>query len=148
MPLKIIWATEKWPISCSAPQGGHCKVAWDTVCRPIEEGGLNVKNLEIQNICHLKFIHKLHTSNQSSWARLIRSFVYKGIKRIEDKMSSYSNAWQYLMSLINIYQNLIIVKLGNGRNTFFWFDSWLENKPLSVQHPALFNIPSKTVTRR
>jgi hypothetical protein len=40
--------------------GGQCKIAWDVVCRPIEEGGLNIKNLEIQNICLLlKFIHKL-----------------------------------------------------------------------------------------
>jgi hypothetical protein len=46
---------------------GQCKIAWDIVCRPIEEGGLNINNLEIQNICLLlKFIHKLHTSNDRS----------------------------------------------------------------------------------
>jgi hypothetical protein len=45
---------------------GQCKIAWDIVCRPIDEGGLNIKNLETQNICLLlKFIHKLHTSNDS-----------------------------------------------------------------------------------
>jgi hypothetical protein len=118
-------------------------VAWGTICRPIEEGDLNVKNLEIQNICLLKFIHKLHTSNQSSWARLILSFVYKGNKRIGDQMSSFSNLWQYPMSLINTYRNLTIVKLGNGRNTVFSLDSVLENKLLSVQYPALFKIPTK-----
>jgi hypothetical protein len=51
--------------------GAHCKVAWDVLCRPIEEGGLNIKNLETQNICLLlKFIHKLHTPNKSSWAKV------------------------------------------------------------------------------
>jgi hypothetical protein len=117
------------------------------VCRPIEEGDLNVKNLEIQNICLLKFIHKLHTSNQSSWARLILSFVYKGNKRIGDQMSSCCNSWQYLMSLINTCRNLTIVKLGNGRNIFFWLDSLLENKPLSVQYPTLSHVqnPNKRV---
>jgi hypothetical protein len=57
--------------------GSHCKVAWDTVCRPVEEGSLNIKNLETQNICLLlKFIHKLHSPNKSSWANRILSFVY------------------------------------------------------------------------
>jgi hypothetical protein len=56
--------------------GVHCKVAWDVVWRSIEEGGLNVKNLEIQNICLLlKFIHQLHTPNRSSWANWILSWV-------------------------------------------------------------------------
>jgi hypothetical protein len=30
--------------------GAECKVAWDTVCPPVEEGGLNIKNMEIQNM--------------------------------------------------------------------------------------------------
>jgi hypothetical protein len=53
----------------SSPRRGHVrfsdtltgKIVWDIVCMPIEEGGLNIKNLEIQNICLLlKFIHMLH----------------------------------------------------------------------------------------
>jgi hypothetical protein len=55
-----------WTGQTSA-SGGQCKVSWDTVCRLIEEGGLNIKNLEIQNICLLmKFIHKFHTTNNCS----------------------------------------------------------------------------------
>jgi hypothetical protein len=61
----------------SSASGGQCKIVWDVVCRPIEEGGLNIKNLEIQNIyLLLKFIHKLHSSNDSSWAKWIQTTVY------------------------------------------------------------------------
>jgi hypothetical protein len=30
-----------------AVSGGHCLVAWDQVCRPVEYGGLGVLNLKI-----------------------------------------------------------------------------------------------------
>jgi hypothetical protein len=80
------------------------------------------KNLEIQNICLLlKFIHKLHTSS-----------------KIGDKISVCSNAWRYLMTLIQLYRDTTVVELGDGRSTCFWLDSWSGNKPLSTQFPALF----------
>jgi hypothetical protein len=55
-----------WTGQTSA-SGGQCKVAWDIAYELIEEGGLDIKNLETQNICLLlKFIHKLQTSNNCS----------------------------------------------------------------------------------
>jgi hypothetical protein len=70
----------------STANGFDCKVAWDTVCRSMEEGGLNIKNLEIQNSCLLKFIHKFHSPNDSSWAKWIHNYVYKGNKHTTTKM--------------------------------------------------------------
>jgi hypothetical protein len=61
--------------------GGKCKIAWDQVCRTTEEGDLNIKNLETQNISLLlKFIHKLHSGNSSSWVKWIHSYIYRGRK--------------------------------------------------------------------
>jgi hypothetical protein len=120
--------------------GAQCKVAWDTVCRPTEEGGLNIKNLEIQNTCLLlKFIHKLHTSNRSSWAKWIKTYVYKGHKRLGDKLSVCSSSWRSLMPLIQLYRDLTWVTIGDGTSTCFWLDSWIGKKPLSIQYPALFS---------
>jgi hypothetical protein len=124
---------------------GQCKIDWDTICRPIEEGGLNIKNLETQNICLLlKFIYKLHTSYDGSWAKWIRSTVYRGNKRLGDKISTCSNSWRYLMTLIQLYRDLTIVKIENGCHTSFWLDSWLKNKPLSIQFLALFSHVQQT----
>jgi hypothetical protein len=43
------------------------------------------------------------------------------------------------MTLIDLYRTLTMVELGDGRNTCFWLDIWLGNKPLSIQYPALFS---------
>jgi hypothetical protein len=120
--------------------GAKCKITWDTVCRQISEGGLGIKNLETHNVSLLlKFIHKVHMSESSSWAHWIRSYVHRGNKRLGDNISSCSSIWRYLTSLIDLYRTLTIVEVGDGKNTCFWLDSWLGGKPLSIQFPALFS---------
>lgn len=41
----FLWTGEK---TCS---GGHCKAPWDLVCIPNDKGGLDIKDLHIQNHC-------------------------------------------------------------------------------------------------
>jgi hypothetical protein len=43
------------------------------------------------------------------------------------------------MTLIQLYRDLTVVTIGDGRHTSFWLDSWIGNKPLSTQIPALFS---------
>jgi hypothetical protein len=42
------------------------------------------------------------------------------------------------------YRDPTIVKIGNGCHTSFWLDSWLKNKPLSIQSPSLFSHVQQT----
>jgi len=47
--------------------GSNCLVNWDTVCNSRQQGGLGIRDLNVQNSCLLlKLIHKLHTSQPSS----------------------------------------------------------------------------------
>jgi hypothetical protein len=106
----------------------------------IDEGGFNIKSLEIQNISLLlKFIHKFHMPNKISWAKWILSFVYLGQKRMGNKITKCSGSWHYLESLIHLYRSLTMVKIGDDKDTCFWLDSWLGNKPLSIQFPSLLS---------
>jgi hypothetical protein len=75
----------------------------------MEEGGLNIKNLEIQNSCLLKFIHKFHSPNDSSWAKWIHNYVYKGNKHTTTKMV-YGNTppdfeWCWLVNVADTQNN-------------------------------------------
>jgi hypothetical protein len=48
------------------------------------------------------------------------------------------------MTLIQLYRDLTMVKIGDGHYTSFWLDSWIGNKPLSIQFPALFSHVQQT----
>jgi len=50
-------------------KGAKNLVAWEHVCDTKASGGIGLKDLGIQNTClMLKMLHKLHSSNESSWA--------------------------------------------------------------------------------
>ena len=56
--------------------GSSCLVAWDKVRCSKDQGGLGIKDLEVQNICLLlKLLHKLYTATQSPWAIWVRQRI-------------------------------------------------------------------------
>jgi hypothetical protein len=42
------------------------------------------------------------------------------------------------MTLIQLYRDLMVIMVGDGRHTYFWLDSWIGNKSLSIQFMCLF----------
>ena len=50
-----------------------------------------------------------------------------------------TRSWRQLASLVHIYRRLTLVKIGNGRNTAFWLDSWVFGKSLSISFPTLYS---------
>ena len=58
--------------------GSDCLVAWEYVCRNIREGGLGIKNLQIQSTCLLtKFVHRLLTEPETPWAKWVSAVHVK-----------------------------------------------------------------------
>ena len=52
--------------------GSRCLVAWENVSISKNDGGLGVKNLELQNRCMLmKFINKLFSNEPAPWKQWI-----------------------------------------------------------------------------
>src|SRR3954467_1302953 len=47
---------------------------WDIICRPKDQGGLGIENLEIKNICLLsKWLYRLETESEGIWAQILRN---------------------------------------------------------------------------
>lgn len=56
----------------NSSKGSDCLVSWEQVCKPVDEGGPGIKNLELQNKCLLaSLVHRLHVNPESSWAKRI-----------------------------------------------------------------------------
>ena len=97
--------------------GGHCMVAWETVCRPVWYGGLGIPNLKIMGwALRLRWLW-LRSSPDSSWAALPSS---------PD------------LALEGFFAASTIMKVGNGDTARFWVDRWLDGQSVRAIAPHLF----------
>ena len=47
---------------------------WDVICRPKDQGGLGIENLEVKNRCLLsKWLYKLSGPTDATWAQILRN---------------------------------------------------------------------------
>jgi hypothetical protein len=100
-----------------AVSGGHCLVAWDQVCRPVEYGGLGVLNLKL-----LGFAMRARWL----WLRRMRRGCWTDLPlQVEPEVQ-------------DLFDASTRVVLGDGRTALFWTDPWLNDTPLRASAPALF----------
>lgn len=48
--------------------------------------------------------------------------------------------WKGIMSLLDIFQNAIVMDVASGTNTRFWVDTWCSPRPRKDEFLTLFNI--------
>jgi hypothetical protein len=95
--------------------GGHCKVAWDTVCSPKLLGGLGIKNLRLLNIARrLRWRWLDQTVSDKPWIRL-EFHLSTGVEQL----------------FLSVYS------LGDGRKFQFWKDTWIEGRSIGQIPPDL-----------
>jgi hypothetical protein len=46
------------------------------------------------------------------------------------------------------FSKVLISEVGNGSNTLFWTDNWLQGRSISTLAPRLFSIIPKRITKR
>jgi len=105
---------------------------WSILCQPKDQGGLGIKNLDIQNQCLLsKWLFKL-INEDGLWQNLLkRKYIKdKPIAQIQ-KRPGDSQFWSGLMKVKDKFLNLGSFQLNNGENIRFWEDKWLGNFTLS-----------------
>ncbi|CAD6207229.1 unnamed protein product [Miscanthus lutarioriparius] len=117
--------------------GSRCLVAWENVSISKNDGGLGVKNLELQNRCILmKFINKLFSNEPAPW----KQWILRDAASFDTPSnSSTSYLWRIVNDELTTYRSITYVKVRDGASTSFWFDHWLPAGPLYVSHSALFS---------
>jgi hypothetical protein len=90
--------------------GGHCLVAWNKVTRPIEFGGLGILNLHLMSwALRLRWLWLKKTDTGRLWA----SF----------KINAHPS--------VKAFSAVVSSVVGNGKNTLFWTDKWIDGQSLS-----------------
>jgi hypothetical protein len=127
-------------------QGGSLKrkyhlVRWQKICRLKKKGGLGIKNLWKMNIALLcKWWWALETGN-GLWQDIVRIKYVQGspICLIPNRLND-SPIWSDLLKVRSIYLRGRGVKVNNGRNVSFWLEPWIDDKPLCLTYPVLFEL--------
>ena len=78
------------------------------------------------------------------WQTLVKAKYLKGrpIAAVQYKMGD-SHVWADLLKIKDIYLRGRRLQTKNGKNTILWSNSWLNNKPLCVTYPVLYDLCSE-----
>jgi hypothetical protein len=105
--------------------GGQCLVAWDTICRPTQFGGLGVKDLRLQGLAlGVRWCWLRRTDPSRPW---------QGLPAINDSEAN------------EVFQSLAKLFVGDGETTLFWRDSWINGRNVAEIAPEVAALVS---TRR
>ncbi|WVZ57553.1 LOW QUALITY PROTEIN: hypothetical protein U9M48_007925 [Paspalum notatum var. saurae] len=114
-------------------------ISWPILCQPMEQGGLGVQNIDIQNKCLLsKWLFKL-CNEDGIWQDLLRNKYLKGNSLSQtDKKPRDSHFWKNLMGVKNHFLSLDRFKLVSG--TRLGSGKTFDNQALKDVCPNLFTI--------
>ncbi|XP_073357774.1 uncharacterized protein [Aegilops tauschii subsp. strangulata] len=107
---------------------GCCLVNWQRVCRPVEIGGLGVRDLHLTGISlHCRWLWLKATDPSRPWHHL-------QLPRDDDPCRFFraSTSWH----------------LGDGRTCRFWSDHWLDGQAIPEIAPALTSLIPRRRRRR
>ncbi|KAJ0546759.1 putative reverse transcriptase zinc-binding domain-containing protein [Helianthus annuus] len=133
-------------------KNGRCKmrwVAWDKLVKVKDYGGLGIGDIRSANLALLaKWWWKYKQNNGALWAKVIDCIHLKpkSVSMIPSK-NKLSGVWNDICSVEKAFEAVglslktnLVVKLGNGKNTRFWLDAWLENQALKDRFPAIYKL--------
>jgi hypothetical protein len=114
---------------------------WHIICRPKEQGGLGILDLDIQNKCLLsKWLYKL-INEDGAWQQLLQNKYLSTMSITQvGKKPGDSQFWTGLMNVKNQFLTFGNFRLQNDTQIKFWEDIWLGNSTLRDQYPNLYNI--------
>jgi hypothetical protein len=116
-------------------------IKWSIICQPKDQGGLGIKNLDIQKQCLLsKWLFKLINKDVMCQYLLRRKYVKDKMIRQLVKNPSDFQFWSGLMKVKEKFLKLETFIAKNGKNVGFWEDRWLVNFTLWNRFPSLYCI--------
>jgi hypothetical protein len=109
--------------------GGSCLVSWDIVTRPLYLGGLGISNLLYQS-----------WALQAKWLWLQKTDPNKPWSGLEFPIQQHVRSF---------FSSSIVTMVGNGCNTLFWTDRWVDGSRIQDFAPVVVaNVGKRALSSR
>ncbi|KAK1321143.1 hypothetical protein QJS10_CPA03g01111 [Acorus calamus] len=119
-------------------------VKWEIVCSSKKQGGLGVLNLEDMNNALLsKWKWRWLTQSSLIWKPIVSDryrFSSNQISVIPRGAPRASQIWSGILKATAHFMEAVRWKIGDGKSTLFWLDTWSGVLPLRDQFPRLFEL--------
>ncbi|KAK4384298.1 hypothetical protein Sango_3074800 [Sesamum angolense] len=111
---------------------GYPKVAWETICRPIEEGGLGIKDiLAINRALMSKHLWAVIKQDRTSiWVDWIIQVRLRTVQFGQLRKTKELGAGGKMLSLRHHLMSHIHYRVGRGDSISLWHDPWHPLGPL------------------
>ena len=123
--IESIFSAFLWKGASLSPVGA--KVAWQSICYPIREGGLGIKNLKTWNqTATWKHIWRLLIDKESLWTVWIHTVLLRNRSFWHINIPSNATwSWRKILQSRESCRSFFITQIGNGSSTSLWYDYWL-----------------------
>lgn len=145
---KIVKLQRKFLWCRTQGQKSLAPITWETIILPKTLVGLSVGNLLHINLSWLfKWVWGLLSDQDSLWSRIVKQkYSYGTVFVAKDLFTpAHGGPWRGICATILKHQHTrsfplakIRKRVGNGTNTFFWYDTWVGDAPLKCVCPRLF----------
>jgi len=119
-------------------------INWESICTPKEDGGLGAFNVALVD----KWCWRMLMELEGLWYRVLKARYRESGGRLQEGGRFSSSWWQMLCRVREgvvegvgrWFDNNIRREVVNGRNTLFWYDTWVGEVSLCIKFPRLFDL--------
>jgi len=122
-------------------------VSWDNICRPLEEGGLEIKDVRKFNAALLaKWKWRLMSGEKGVWKYILLSKYGTKLNQRGRNQKKLSWWWCDLCKScgegeeVSWFHSEMGWKMGSGDKVRFWEDTWASSRALRDIYPRLYSI--------
>jgi hypothetical protein len=119
-------------------------VKWTSVCSPMKDGGLGIRNLRRFNQALLgKWLWRYATEKEAYWRKVVE-IKYGSMegdwctKQVERPFGV--GVWKHIRRGWELFSKFIRFEVGDGTRIRFWQDVWCGDQPLKESFSVLFRI--------